>query len=58
MRPKYSSGRIVWLTGQYTGLGEKGGTPLPGRFARQHPQQVEARDLSEYDRLFRVASNG
>ena len=55
---KYSGGRIVWLTGQYAGLGEKGGIPLPNSFAKQHPPQVEARDLGEYDRLFQVASNG
>lgn len=55
---KYSGGKIVWLTGQYAGLSEKGGIPLPNSFAKQHPPQVEARDLGEYDRLFQVASNG
>lgn len=55
---KYSGGKIVWLTGQYTGLSEKGGIPLPNSFAKQDPPQVEARDLGEYDRLFQVASNG
>lgn len=55
---KYSGGRIVWLTGQYSGLSEKGGMPLQHAFARQTSPQVEIRDLSEYDRIFEVASNG
>ncbi len=55
---KYSGGRIVWLAGQYAGLSEKGGMPLPTGFAKQQMPQVEIRDLGEYDRLFRVVSNG
>jgi transposase len=55
---KYSGGRIVWLPGQYSGLSEKGGMPLPNSFARQATPQVEVRDLSEYDFIFEVASNG
>jgi len=55
---RYSGGRIVWLAGQYAGLSEKGGIPLPRSIARQTSPQVQVRDLGEYDRLFEVASNG
>lgn len=55
---KYSGGRIVWLSGQYFGLSEKGGMPLPRPSALQTSPQVEVRDLSEYDFIFEVASNG
>jgi hypothetical protein len=54
----YSGGKIVWLAGQYSGLSEKGGVPLPNSFARQTATQVEVRDLSEYDSVIEVASNG
>jgi transposase len=55
---KYTGGRIVWLTGQYAGLSEKGGVPLPNSYAKQREGQVEVRNLSEYDWLLEVASNG
>jgi len=55
---KYSGGKIVWLTGQYAGLSQKGGIPLPHSYAKQAMTHVEIRSLSEYDRLFEVASNG
>ena len=55
---KFSGGRIVWLAGQYSGLREMGGIPLPQPAALQIPSQVEVRDLGEYDRLFKVVSHG
>ena len=55
---KHSRGRIVWLTGQYSGLSEKGGMPLLRPVAKQTSPQVEVRSLIEYDLLFEVVSNG
>lgn len=55
---KHSGGKIVWLTGQYSGLSENSGIPKPHSYARQTVPQVEVRSLGEYDWLFEVASNG
>ena len=54
-----TSGKIIWLKGQYTGLTEKHGIALPIAFARQiSDKNVEQRPLSIYDEVIGVAVNG
>lgn len=54
-----TSGKIIWLKGQYTGLTEKHGMALPIAFARQiSDKNVEQRPLSIYDEMIGVAANG
>ena len=55
---KYSGGRIVWLTGQYAGLAERKGVAMPLPCAHLMDTSVEVRNLSVYDELLEVASNG
>jgi transposase len=56
---EHTSGRIVWLKGQYQGLAEKGGIAVPLPFARKkETEAVEIRPLSVYDALAGVISNG
>lgn len=57
---EYTSGRIVWLKGQYQGLAEKCGIAGSLPFARkQGTETVEIRPLSIYDALAGVVlSNG
>ncbi len=54
---EYTSGRIVWLKGQYQGLAERNGIAVPFSYARKMDTTVEIRPLSIYDRLTGV-SNG
>ena len=56
---EHTSGRIVWLKGQYQGLAEKGGIAVPLPFARKkETEAVEIRPLSVYDALAGGISNG
>jgi transposase len=56
---EHTSGRIVWLKGQYQSLAEKGGIAVPLPFARKkETEAVEIRPLSVYDALAGVISNG
>ena len=55
---KYKSGRIVWLKGQYAGLGERKGIAVPSAYAHMTSATVEIRKLSVYDQLLEVVSNG
>lgn len=56
---EYTSGRIVWLKGQYQGLAERNGIATPFSYARQiEERSVEIRPLSIYDQVTGVASNG
>lgn len=55
---KYKGGRIVWLKGQYAGLGERKGIAVASSYAHMAPAAVEIRELSVYDQLLEVASNG
>jgi hypothetical protein len=54
---EYTSGRIVWLKGQYQGLSERNGISVPFSYAREMEPEVEMRSLSVYDR-FAGVSNG
>jgi transposase len=48
----YTSGRIVWLKGQYEGLAERNGIASPFSYARQTDiASVEIRPLSLYDKV-------
>ncbi|SCM82418.1 Integrase catalytic region [uncultured Sporomusa sp.] len=48
----YTSGRIVWLKGQYEGLAERNGIASPLSYARQTDKpSVEIRPLSLYDKV-------
>lgn len=48
----YTSGRIVWLKGQYEGLAERNGIASPFSYARQTDKpSVEIRPLSIYDKI-------
>lgn len=48
----YTSGRIVWLKGQYEGLTERNGIASPLSYARQTDKPfVEIRPLSIYDEI-------
>jgi len=50
-----TSGKIIWLKGQYSGLAEKNGIAMPISFVRQiSPSDVEQRP---YDEALGVASN-
>lgn len=55
---EYTSGRIVWLKGQYQGLAEKNGIAVPFSYARKTEASVEIRSLSIYDEIAGVVSNG
>ena len=49
---EYSSGKIVWLKGQYEGLAERNGIASPFSYARQSEiTSVEVRPLSLYDKM-------
>ncbi|MBP1762943.1 MAG: hypothetical protein H6Q65_1 [Firmicutes bacterium] len=49
---EYTSGKIVWLPGQYEGLAERNGIATPFSYARQvEPSSVEVRPLSIYDQM-------
>ena len=48
----YTSGRIVWLKGQYEGLAERNGIASPFSYARQiDTLTVEVRPLAIYDKI-------
>lgn len=48
----YTSGRIVWLKGQYEGLAERNGIASPSSYAKQTDKpSVEIRPLSVYDKI-------
>lgn len=48
----YTSGRIVWLKGQYEGLAERNGIAAPFSYAKQSDRtSVETRSLSIYDKI-------
>jgi transposase len=56
---EYTSGRIVWLKGQYQGLAERNGIAMPFSYARQiEASSVHIRPLSIYDQVAGVVSNG
>lgn len=49
---EYTSGRIVWLKGQYEGLAERNGIAAPFSYAKQtDASAVEIRPLSIYDQV-------
>lgn len=54
---EHTSGRIVWLKGQYQGLAEKNGIAVPFSYARKMEASVEIRSLSIYDEIAGVVSN-
>jgi len=56
-KAQYSSGRIVWLDGQYKGLSEQHGIAHALPVARKQDIQVETRPLSFYDSLLGEVSN-
>ena len=48
----HTSGRIVWLKGQYEGLAERNGIASPFSYARQvDTLTVEVRPLTIYDKI-------
>lgn len=52
---EYTSGRIVWLKGQYEGLAERNGIASPFSYAKQtDASAVEIRPLSIYDQIVGV----
>jgi transposase len=56
---EHTSGRIVWLKGQYHGLAERNGIAAPFSYAQKTTQDaVEVRSLSVYDALAGVVSHG
>ncbi len=56
---EYTSGRILWLKGQYQGLAEKNGIASPVSYPRQiNSSTVEIRPLSLYDQIAGVLSHG
>jgi transposase len=56
---EHTSGKIVWLKGQYHGLAERNGIAVPFSFAQKtNKDSVEVRSLSIYDVLTGVASHG
>lgn len=55
---QYRSGNVVFLPGQYSGLAEKGGVPIPPTYALQQQNSVEIRELSLYDQLLGGVSHG
>ena len=49
---EYTSGKLVWLKGQYEGLAERNGMAAPFSYAKQVPvSAVEVRSLSIYDQV-------
>lgn len=54
---EHTSGRIVWLKGQYKGLAEKNGIAIPFAYAKKTEVSVEVRSLSIYDEIAGVVSN-
>jgi hypothetical protein len=57
-KAQYRSGNVIMLHGQYHGLTERNGIPVPLPCAKQQAGTVEIRELSIYDRLLGGASNG
>ena len=57
-KAQYHSGNVVFLRGQYNGLAERSGVPVPFPCARQQDGAVEVRELSVYDQLLGGASCG
>jgi transposase len=56
---EHTSGKIVWLKGQYHGLAERNGIAGPFSYAQKTGKNdVEVRSLSLYDALTGVATNG
>lgn len=55
---QYTSGKILWLPGQYKGLAERNGIAGPYSVAQEQDIQVETRDLDFYDRLLGGVSYG
>jgi transposase len=56
---EHTSGRIVWLKGQYQGLAERNGIAAPFSYARQESQtSVEIRSLRIYDEIAGVTAHG
>ena len=57
-KAQYGSGNVVFLRGQYSGLADRNGVPVPFPCASQQDSAVEVRELSVYDRLLGGASHG
>ena len=57
-KAQYRSGNVVFLRGQYSGLAERNGVPVPFPCARKQDGAVEVRELSVYDQLLGGASCG
>lgn len=55
---QYRSGNVVFLPGQYSGLAERNGIPVPLPYARKQGSVVEVRKLSIYDQLLGGVSHG
>ena len=56
---EHTSGKIVWLKGQYHGLAERNGIAAPFSYAQKTGKDtVEVRSLSIYDALTGVVSHG
>jgi transposase len=57
-KAQYRSGNVVFLRGQYSGLAERNGVPVPFPCAKKQDGAVEVRELSVYDQLLGGASCG
>jgi len=57
-KAQYRSGNVVFLRGQYSGLTERNGIPVPFPCANKKDGTVEVRELSVYDQLLGGASCG
>ena len=57
-KAQYRSGNVVFLRGQYSGLAESNGIPIPFPCARKQDGAVEVRMLSVYDQLLGGVSHG
>jgi hypothetical protein len=57
-KAQYRSGNVVFLQGQYSGLAERNGVPVPFPCASKQDSTVGVRELSVYDQLLGGASHG
>ena len=57
-KAQYRSGNVVFLQGQYSGLAERNGVPVPFPCANKRNGAVEVRKLSVYDQLLGGVSHG
>ena len=57
-KAQYRSGNVVFLRGQYSGLAERNGIPVPFPCAKKQGGAVEVRELSVYDQLLGGVSHG